>query len=171
MSGVIPEAPSSLSSTYLQSHQNASPRQDYLSCVYTAYNFKATATHFLILQALKLGPFLPPWEQLLFRDYPTSKTCRWPLIPPPFHCCEPEKSEARIKRFLDLQKQTNHLCLFFSSEDQQIPTDLGQDNSMDKKLLFYPFSEPVFPTFHFPSLSQFLICGDLGKFLNGLGSM
>lgn len=59
----------------------------------------------------------------------------------------------------------------FSSEDQQIPTDLGQDNSMDKKLLFYPFSEPVFPTFHFPSLSQFLICGDLGKFLNGLGSM
>lgn len=58
----------------------------------------------------------------------------------------------------------------FSSEDQQIPTDLGQDISMDKKL-FYPFSEPVFPTFHIPSLSQFLICGDLRKFLNGLRSM
>lgn len=126
MSGVIPEAPSSLSSTYLQSHQNASPRQDYLSRVYTAYNFKATATHFLILQALKLGPFLPPWEQLLFRDYPTSKTCRWPLISPPFHCCNPEKSEARIKRFLDLQKQTNHLCLCFPVKISKSPLILGR---------------------------------------------
>lgn len=65
--------------------------------------------------------------------------------------------------------KTNQSFMFvFSSEDQQIPTDLGQDNSMDKKLLFYPFSEPVFPTFHIPTLSQFLICGDLRKFLNGL---
>lgn len=116
---------------------------------------------------------LPPLEQLLLTEFLILHHQK-PAGGLPFlhhFTAVIQRSQARIKK-LPRPPKSNHSFVFvFFSEDQQISTDLGQNNSMNKDFLFYPFSGPVFLTFHFPSLSQFLIYEDLRKFLNELGSI
>lgn len=97
---------------------------------------------------------LPPLEQLLLTEFlilPHQKPAGGLSFLHHFTAVI-QRSQARIKNSPRTPKTNQSFVFVFSSEDQQIPIDLWQDNSMDNDFIpsLDQFSQ-LFTFHHFPS--------------------